>query len=190
MAEAHPPEKAIVGYLGTADNRINIDLLEFCVKTMPEVIFQFIGQVNEPQLTQRLAGYANVVFTASIPPAELPAMLAKLSAAMIPFVCNEHTFTIYPLKINEYLAAGLPVVSTPFSPLDEFSGVIELANSPEGFANALRRALADTSAQSIQRRVAMARANAWERRAEEFEQVIRQIPNAWLAVPEGEDKRN
>ncbi|GAA4449318.1 hypothetical protein GCM10023189_08630 [Nibrella saemangeumensis] len=174
-----PAGRPVVGYLGMSDSRINIDLVEFCVRTMPETDFQFIGEVVEAQVRERLSGYLNVQFTPPHRPAELPPLLAKLNAAMIPYVCNEHTYTIYPLKINEYLAAGLPVVSTPFSLLDDFEGVVELADTPERFAQALQRALADTSTQRVQQRVDMARANSWEERAREFEAVIRQLPAAW-----------
>ena len=80
-------------------------------------------------------------------------------------MCNAHTYTIYPLKINEYLAAGLAVVSTPFSLLDDFADIIELADTPEQFAQALRRALADSGEQRTQQRVDMAQANSWEQRA-------------------------
>ncbi|WP_310587088.1 glycosyltransferase [Tellurirhabdus bombi] len=180
LAKLQPPTQPVVGYLGTADNRINIDLVEHCARTMPDVTFQFIGEVNEPALKERLSGFTNVLFTPSVPPAELPQLLAKWTAAIIPFVCNAHTYTIYPLKINEYLAAGLPVVSTPFSILDDFNEVIELANSPEDFAQALRKALADTSPQRIEQRIEMAKSNSWPKRAEEFEGVIRQIPQAWM----------
>lgn len=165
----------VVGYLGTADDRIDLDLVEHCVRTMPDVRFQFVGEVHEPKLTQRLSAYPNVGFIPPRQPAELPALLARMTTAMIPFVCNAHTYTIYPLKINEYLAAGLPVVSTPFSLLGDFDGVIELAATPAEFAQALRHALTDASPERIAERVAMARANSWERRAEEFEDVIRQI---------------
>lgn len=175
LAKACPPVKPTVGYLGTADDRVNIDLVEHCVRTMPDVTFQFIGEIKEPALIERLSRYTNVVFTPPHQPADLPPLLANLSAAMIPFVCNEHTYTIYPLKINEYLAAGLPVVSTPFSLLNDFEGVVELANSPESFANALGRALDDQSQQRIAERVEMARANSWEHRAEEFEAVFAKL---------------
>ena len=175
LAKAPPADKPVVGYLGTADNRINIDLVEYCAQTMPDVTFQFVGEVNDLTLVLRLSAYPNVVFTPSRPPSELPPLLADMTVAMIPFVCNEHTYTIYPLKINEYLAAGLPVVSTPFSLLDDFNGVIELADSPAGFANALRRALTDHSEQRINQRIAMAKENAWPKRAEEFEAVIDQL---------------
>lgn len=175
LAKNEPPIKPIVGYLGTADDRINVDIVEYCAQTMPEVVFQFIGEIKAPALTERLSQYENVVFTPPHQPAVLPPLLAKLSATMIPFVCNEHTYTIYPLKINEYLAVGLPVVSTPFSILDDFNGVIELADTPENFAQALRRALADKNQERIDGRVELARANSWEHRAEEFEVVFNNL---------------
>ena len=173
------PDKQIVGYLGSADNRINIDIMEYCARTMPDVDFRFIGEVHEPELPRRLATFPNVTFIPPHQPADLPPLLAKLSAGIIPFVCNKHTYTIYPLKINEYLAAGLPVVSTPFSILDDFEGIIELADTPEHFAQALRRAIVDTDGQRVQQRVDMAHNNSWERRAREFEAVIQHIPKAW-----------
>ena len=175
LVSAEPALPPVVGYLGTADNRIDLNLVEYCVRTMPDVRFQFIGDVHEPKLTQRLSAYPNVVFTPPQQPAELPALLARMNAAMIPFACNPHTYTIYPLKINEYLAAGLPVVSTPFSLLGDFDGVIELADTPAAFAQALRRVLNDTSPERLNERVAVAKANSWERRAVEFEDVIRQL---------------
>lgn len=178
LVSTEPAETPVVGYLGTADDRIDLDLVEYCVRAMPDVRFQFIGEVHEPKLIQRLSAYPTVQFIPPRQPAELPALLARINTAMIPFVCNPHTYTIYPLKINEYLAAGLPVVSTPFSLLNDFDGVIELATSPAEFAQALRRALNDTSPQRISERIAMAKANAWPKRAEEFDAVISQVQAA------------
>lgn len=175
LVGTEPVTTPVVGYLGTADDRINLDLVEHCIRTMPDVQFQFVGEVHEPKLTQRLSVYPNVAFIPPHQPAELPALLARMNAAMIPFVCNPHTYTIYPLKINEYLAAGLPVVSTPFSLLGDFNGVIELADTPAQFAQALRKALGDTSPGRVEERIAMAKSNSWERRAEEFEAVIRHM---------------
>jgi glycosyltransferase involved in cell wall biosynthesis len=174
LADKQPVERPVVGYLGTADNRIDVALVEHCVRTMPDVLFRFVGEVNEPRL-QQLSTYPNVEFIPPHQPHQLPALLAKMSVAIIPYVCNAHTNTIYPLKINEYLAAGLPVVSTPFSNLSDFDGIIDLAASPEAFADALGRALNDQEPASRDRRVATARANSWARRAEEFEAVIAQL---------------
>lgn len=175
LIDRNPPAKPVVGYLGTADDRVDVDIVEHCVKTMPDVTFQFIGEIKEPAITERLSAYPNVIFTPPHKPEQLPPLLAGLSATMIPFVCNAHTYTIYPLKINEYLAGGLPVVSTPFSILDDFAGIVTMADTPEAFANALRHALSDQSPERIQARIDMARANSWAHRAEEFEAVFEQV---------------
>ncbi|MEZ0540703.1 glycosyltransferase [Fibrella arboris] len=170
--KANTTQRPVVGYLGTADDRVDIDLVEYCVQTMPDVTFQFIGEIKEPAIRQRLGTFPNVVFTPPQQPATLPPLLAGLSATMIPFVCNAHTYTIYPLKINEYLAGGLPVVSTPFSILDDFSGIVAMADTPGTFASALRHALTDNAPDRVQARVDMARANSWAHRANEFEAVF------------------
>lgn len=165
----------IIGYLGTADNRLDLPLLVHCARTMPDVRFRFIGEVHELSLTTQLAVFPNVEFLPPHQPDDLPPLLARWSVGIIPFVCNDHTYTIYPLKINEYLAAGLAVVATPFSVLDDFDGVIEVANTPERFALALRQALADTDPVRITARIDVARRNTWAHRAAEFEEVLEQL---------------
>ena len=52
-------------------------------------------------------------------------------AAVIPFVHSPQTRAIYPLKLNEYLAAGLPVVATPFADMSGFEDLVRLADDPE-----------------------------------------------------------
>jgi len=179
LAQQQPPKKPIVGYLGSIDDRMNVELMEYCARTMLDVEFQFIGQVHDPKIAKRLDTYPNIKFIPPRQPSDLPAVMANFSVGVIPFVCTKQTYTIYPLKINEYLAAGLPVVSTPFSILDDFAGVIEMAETPEQFARAIRRALADKSRQRVQQRIAMAQSNSWAHRAEEVEAVIERVPKAW-----------
>lgn len=172
LARSNPPAAPVVGYLGTADNRLDLPLLLHCARTMPDVTFQFIGEVHEPTLTQQLSALPNVQFLPPHQPDALPPLLARWLVGIIPFVCNDHTYMIYPLKINEYLAAGLAVVATPFSLLADFDGVIEVAGSPEQFTLALRRALADISPARVTARVELARRNTWAHRAEEFEKIV------------------
>ena len=182
--------RKIVGYLGTADNRLDLDLLEYCLKSLPDVLFQFIGRVTDAAVTDRLASYANVEFIKPVPPHELPPLMAKLHAGIIPFQCNEHTYTIYPLKTNEYLAAGIPVISTRFSILDDFEGVVELTNDPAQFVAGIRAAITAVSPDRVEQFIRTAETNSWECRASEFEEVIRQVlhskseSNVWeIALP-------
>ena len=53
--------------------------------------------------------------------------LKEFHIGIIPFVKNEQTAAIYPMKINEYLAAGLGVVATDFAPLSEFGEAIHVS---------------------------------------------------------------
>ena len=184
LSKEIPEKKPVVGYLGTADDRINIDLVEYCVRTMPDVSFQFIGEVTRPWIVPRLSVYANVTFMPPHQPAQLPALLAQMKVAIIPYACNTHTYTIYPLKVNEYLAAGLPVVSTTFSILDDFEGIIDLADTPEAFAHSIRLALTDTDPLRESKRIATARSNSWKNRAQEFETVIESMASSPF-IPEG-----
>jgi glycosyltransferase involved in cell wall biosynthesis len=171
-ASAQPPT---VGYLGTADDRLDYALLRHCAQTLPDVQFEFIGRVPDPELVKTIAALPNVSFLPPRQPDALPPLLARLRAGIIPFVCNDHTRTIYPLKINEYLAAGLPVISTPFANLDDFAGIVALADTPDAFAAAIRQALSDTDPARAQQRVDMARQNSWAQRAVEWEAVIGQL---------------
>lgn len=177
LRKSHNVTHKTVGYLGTADNRLDLDLIEYCVQRMPDVRFQFLGPANHPGLIPRLGQYLNVEFISPKDPHELPDYMARMHVGMIPFVRNEHTYTIYPLKINEYLAAGMPVVSTEFSMLGDFMGVVRLANTPEQFADALQAALNENDPLLTKRRIDMAEANSWSRRAQEFGQVIQETLN-------------
>ena len=60
----------------------------------------------------------------------------------MPYAINDLTRSVFPMKVYEYLAAGLPVVTTPLPALAETPGVIIAADAPATVA-ALERALAD-----------------------------------------------
>ncbi|WP_460639849.1 glycosyltransferase [Larkinella harenae] len=161
-----------VGYLGTIDDRLDVPLLQFCFEIMPDVHFQFLGRVTDPAIRDQLAIYPNVTFVGAKKPQELARCMADMHVGIIPFVCNAHTYTIYPLKLNEYLAAGLPVVSTPFSILDDFKEIIAIAHTPFRFASALRDALAEDDLTKIRARMQLAAQNSWAHRAREFDDLI------------------
>lgn len=66
---------------------------------------------------------ANVHFLGLKPQYELPAYLAHTDVAMVPFLLNETTHAVSPLKVFEYLAMGVPVASQPLEPLLGIEGV-------------------------------------------------------------------
>ncbi len=97
---------------------------------------------------------------------DLPPYLQHVQCALILFLCSALTKSIYPLKINEYLAAGKPVVTTAFSEdIRSFGEVVELADSHETFIAAVRRAITIESPEKVSQRMAIAAQNTWEARA-------------------------
>jgi len=165
---ASNPGEQIIGYLGSVDDRLDIPLLERLFQKFPDARFLFVGRVQPGALRERLAAFPNVFLAGAYPPADLPAWVARMDVCLIPFVKNEFTAGIYPLKINEYLAAGKPVVSSNFAPLGDFSGIVAIADTPDAFEKALSEALAVQDTAAIERRRAFAGKNSWAERARLF----------------------
>ena len=65
--------------------------------------------------------------------AELPAYCRQFDVGLIPFKLNELTRAVNPIKLREYLAAGLPVISTPLPEVAIYEQMVNLADTPEEF---------------------------------------------------------
>jgi glycosyltransferase involved in cell wall biosynthesis len=114
------------------------------------------------------------------PPGALPAYLRHADVALIPFLDNDHTRGSSPLKLWEYLAAGLPVVATPLPSLADLAqpGLVSLARGPEAFAAAVRAAAGRPPEERLAR-LARARDHDWPARMEELCEAV----GAVLASP-------
>lgn len=167
-----------IGYLGSVDSRLDYDLLEEVIKAYPEHSFKFVGRITYPKGKERLNKFNNVIFTGSRQPDQIPAELKTFDLGLIPFVSNKFTRNIYPLKINEYLAAGIPVVSTHFADLSDFESQISIANNSEQFCKKIELEInSDSWGKSLQR-FEVALANDWSSRASEVNDIIEKLTPA------------
>ncbi|WP_299455390.1 glycosyltransferase [uncultured Microscilla sp.] len=169
-----------VGYLGTIDDRLDYELLAHCIEQLPDAQFHFVGREIYPQGKDRLKNYSNVTFFGAQSPDKLAGYVAKFDIGLIPFVSNGFTQSIYPLKINEYLAAGLPVVMTNFGQVDDFREIASITSQPDEFLVAIKQLAAhikqpEAYTQATKERLAFAASNSWDNRAEELSEVINQI---------------
>ncbi|MFT4666027.1 MAG: teichuronic acid biosynthesis glycosyltransferase TuaH [Polaribacter sp.] len=165
----------IIGYIGNLDEvRINYRLLKKTAEAHPDKTMVLIGPINNTQYkTIGLDQLPNVRFLDKKNVAELPSYLKYFDCAIIPFAYNQLTKSIYPLKINEYLAAGKAVVSTAFSEdIKSFSDAIFLTETEEAFVSAVGEAVQSNSEENIQQRTAVAATNTWEARVEEFWNIV------------------
>jgi UDP-galactopyranose mutase len=105
---AHPR----FGFFGVIDERLDIDMIAKAAELKPEWQFIIIGPVVkiDPATLPRLS---NIHYLGGKNYKELPQYLSGWDVALIPFAMNESTKFISPTKTPEYLAAGIPVISTP-----------------------------------------------------------------------------
>lgn len=167
-------EGNVIGYIGNLDHRIDISLLEFLVSDMrTDWIFLFVGPVGAEFRQSELMKSPKVILTGPKPLNELPHYLKLMRCCIIPFLCNTLTASIYPLKLNEYLAGGKPVVSTNFSEdLVEFAEVISIASAKEEFYDMVARELMNDGIDARLKRSVFASANSWKSRADSFWSII------------------
>jgi glycosyltransferase involved in cell wall biosynthesis len=164
----------IVGYTGCIDNRLDYELLEEVVKQNAQLKFEFIGPVTCSD-AGKLKKYRNVNFTGMVKPAQLPKAMKNFDAGIIPFVKNNFTRNIYPMKANEYLAMGIPVVATDFATLNDLNNYLEIAYNPVEFSTKLQQSLGTDSQSKQQERRLKARANSWEQKSLEFEKILKSV---------------
>jgi len=164
-----------VGYIGSIDNRLDYELLEYLISNMQDTNFVFVGRVVSIKEVGMLSKYKNVTFHGAREVQDLPGFLENFSVGIIPFVKNQFTKGIYPLKINEYLATGLPVVTTNFSHLEDFENIISVANSKEEFRSKIVYELAHDNEKKRFTRFEAAKLNSWEERVEEISEIIKKL---------------
>lgn len=174
IVRSHRTSKTI-GYIGSIDNRLDIDLLEQCFRHYAQVRFLLVGRIPDPALAQRLRRFANVELAGPQPPAKLPQLVEQMDMGLIPFCRNEQTKAIYPMKINEYLAAGLPVITTDFTDLRSFGSLITVCSGTDAFLVAIGAALQETDLTLPRQRLALAQQNSWENRGRQFGEALETV---------------
>lgn len=133
--------KPVIGYFGLmGKDWIDIDLMVHVAKHFSHGSMVLLGKVTTD--VSRLTALPNVHLLGRKEFKELPAYSKAFDVAILPFPISEVTLHANPLKVREYLAAGLPVVSTPI-PEVEVLGLCRIAGEKEAFVKELEAALAE-----------------------------------------------
>ena len=166
-----------IGYIGSIDYRLDYPLLEYLFQELPDLKFEFIGRIVDTSSVNNLKRFSNVDFKGPLPYELLPEWLSSYTICIIPFVKNEFTRSIYPMKINEYLAASKLVVITDFSDLPEFDNIVLKAHSKEEFLEHIKLIQRDKANfdRNILNGKKVAYNNSWENRALEFSKIIQKL---------------
>jgi len=181
----------VIGFIGNLDElRIDYPLLKKVALRFPDKTLLLVGPINSPEPAEiGLDKMPNVVFVGSRRLEDLPPLLQHMDCVLIPFLCNTLTFSIYPLKINEYLAAGKPVVTTGFSDdIRTFAHCTYLAESHEEFLQKIEIALTENDPELIQIRTQVANSNTWEARIKQLWEEVETISAFALASADKNDE--
>lgn len=139
MAFDGPKTSPVIGFFGLLDNRMDWDLVSSLVERRPEWTFVFIGNAHVPLMELTLFG--NFRHVPAVPYEELPGHAAAFDVAILPYVVDGSTAGINPLKLKEYLALDIPVVTTPLPGVMEFREILYMAAGTEEFDTAIAGAL-------------------------------------------------
>jgi glycosyltransferase involved in cell wall biosynthesis len=137
VEETSVPEDAaalpgpVIGFYGLIEDWVDLDVIRHMATARPEWSFLMIGEVKTD--TSAVRRLPNVHFLGRRTYQSLPGYCKKFDIAVLPFVVNELTLAANPLKVREYLAAGLPVVATPLPEVQKLGALVRAATTPEEF---------------------------------------------------------
>lgn len=165
-----PPDIADIphprlGFFGLIRDWVDLDLLVDVARRRPDWHLVLIGDS-----TVDLAAYhelPNVHFLGRKPYDDLPAYCRQFDVGLIPFKINELTRAVNPIKLREYLAAGMPVVSTPLPEVSRYGHLVHMADGPMEFETAVAKSLA-SSAWECERRAAAMSEEIWPEKVDEI----------------------
>jgi glycosyltransferase involved in cell wall biosynthesis len=156
----------VVGYHGAMAAWFDVELLEQVIRLRPGYRFVFVGPVD-PRAKGRieaLLALSGVLHVDRQPASRMPEFIRGFAAGTVPFVVDDMTAGVTPLKMYEYLAIGVPVVTTPL-PACVAHPDVRTAQDPEGFAGHLDAAVGLAGSER-DRLAEGARGASWDRRVE------------------------
>jgi glycosyltransferase involved in cell wall biosynthesis len=150
-----------IGFVGMMDGiRFDVDIIRR-LSDNPEyqvvIVGDFVGE-----LKVALPSRKNIHLLGMKPVAQLPSYLKGLDVCLMPYRVNEATRYIYPLKLHEYMATGLPIVSTDIPAVDSFRSLIYVAENTDEFIRLTARALEENDDKTAAARRRTAQEHTWE----------------------------
>lgn len=108
-----------IGYVGQIKSILDQELIIEIANSFPKFKLEFIGPIATN--IDKLKKINNIKITGSIKHKNIPKYISKFKVAIIPYIKNEYTNSISPAKLNEYLALGVPCVSTNLNEINHFN---------------------------------------------------------------------
>ncbi|WP_434446144.1 glycosyltransferase [Lentzea sp. E54] len=156
-----------IGFFGSLDDYlVDFDLIEKVAQEFPEASVVLIGDATCSM--ERYAKYPNVHWLDFRSYDQIPGYGSGFDVALMPWLDNDWIKHANPIKMKEYLALGLAVVSTDFPEVERYSDVIRIASGEADFIDQIRRTLKDGGLKTPAERRAAVLTASWDSRAREL----------------------
>ena len=165
-----PIPRPIFGYMGLISEWVDLDVVGRAARARPEWSFVLLGEARCD--LDAVASLSNVHRLGGKPYEQLPTYCRGFDVGLIPFRMNRLIRAVNPIKLREYLAAGLPVVSSPMTEVLRYAPAVQTAQSPAEFIAACERALAIAGDGCGHLRQDLVRSESWASRVETMSEII------------------
>jgi glycosyltransferase involved in cell wall biosynthesis len=158
--------RPLAGFFGLLADWVDVPLLTALARERPGWTFAFVGPVETP--VDELAALPNVRLLGRRPYEALPGYSKGFDVALLPFRLNELTRSANPLKLREYLAAGLPVISSDLPEAAALGDLVRIARSEREWLAALDAIAAGGGRGPLAERADAVRGESWDAKVEEL----------------------
>jgi glycosyltransferase involved in cell wall biosynthesis len=163
-------QKPILGFFGLIHEWIDLDLIEQVARLRPDWSIVMIGKCSID--ISRFKQYQNVHFLGQMPYEILPAYCRGFDIGIIPFAVNELTINVNPIKLREYLSAGLPIISTALPEVEKYADIVEIIQSADQFVAATEKILQEDTKEAAQYRSTRMTTETWQGKVEYISQCL------------------
>lgn len=165
--DLRPVPRPRIGFFGGLDDYVvDFTLLERLAVEIPEASLVLVGDATCSM--RRFEAHANVHWLGFRPYEDIPAYGSGFDVAIMPWLDNEWIANCNPIKLKEYLALELPVVTTGFAEAGRYASVLGIADDHDDFVARVRAALEGDSPAAREARRAAVAGDSWSRRAAEL----------------------
>jgi len=134
-------KRPIVGFFGAIDDyTTDLELLKFAAESLTDMSFVLIG-LSTVDISD-ITSLPNVHYLGFQPHDKIVELGARFDVGILPRLQNEWVSYTNPIKLKEYLALGIPIVTTPILPAKKYPGLLSIAPTPQEFVEAIRSSVA------------------------------------------------
>jgi len=168
--ELKPVPHPIIGFFGLLYEKINFNLIVKIARSYPDTSIVLIGKQGID--LSYLKNEKNIVLLGPVQFDELPSYAVHFDVGLMPYVLDDEIKKSAPLKLKEYLALGLPVVSVEVKDVKSYADFVYIARNNNDFIAKVRQALSEKNPDLRKARREAVKGETWEKRVESLEDIL------------------